>query len=320
MPVRLILNADDFGLTPGINRAVGELHQAGALTSTTLMATGPAFEDAVAVARRSPGLGVGCHIVLTDGVPVSPPHRVASLLGPDGRSFRPGLLSFVLAALSNGIKAEEVAREANAQIERLQQAGIPVSHLDTHKHTHIFPWIARPLLETAVRCGVPAIRNPFEPAWSRSLSPSNLLRRLQIKLTQYLRPRFLALPQIRSGQVTTSDGTLGVSATGQLNQATLEAILHAVPGGTWELVCHPGYNDRDLDAITTRLRGTRDIEREALLAIFSRAGRSDSLNPVHPYDLELIHYMQTSQMHSNRMGAGSIQASSELDASERISS
>src|ERR1700729_307855 len=71
--VRLILNADDFGLTAGINRAIGELHAAGALTSATLMANGPAFDDAVRVASAHPTLGVGCHVVLTDGAPVSPP-------------------------------------------------------------------------------------------------------------------------------------------------------------------------------------------------------------------------------------------------------
>src|SRR5271154_4644382 len=86
MPPRLIINADDFGLTPGINRAIAELHQAGALTSTTLMATGPAFDDAVVMARANPTLGVGCHIVLTDGVPVSPPQTVPTLLGPDGKT------------------------------------------------------------------------------------------------------------------------------------------------------------------------------------------------------------------------------------------
>ena len=81
MPPRLIINADDFGLTPGINRAIIELHRAGVLTSATLMATGPAFDDAAALARSNPSLGVGCHIVLTDGSPASPPETIPSLLG-----------------------------------------------------------------------------------------------------------------------------------------------------------------------------------------------------------------------------------------------
>src|ERR1035437_227407 len=133
MTARLILNADDFGLTPGINRAIGELHSSGVLTSATLMATGPAFDDAVAVARAHPSLGVGCHIVLTDGAPVSPPESVASLLGPDAKTFRPSLLDFLQALFRGRIHPDEVAREALAQVEKLQRAGIPVTHFDTHK-------------------------------------------------------------------------------------------------------------------------------------------------------------------------------------------
>src|ERR1700676_991583 len=97
MPPRLILNADDFGLTHGINRAIGELHSAGVLTSATLMANGPAFDNAVEAAHSHPALGVGCHIVLTDGAPVSPPNSIRSLLGSDGKNFRTSLIDFVQA-------------------------------------------------------------------------------------------------------------------------------------------------------------------------------------------------------------------------------
>ena len=170
MPARLILNADDFGLTQGINRAIGELHSAGVITSTTLMASGAAFDEAVEVARTHPALGVGCHIVLTDGAPVSPPGSIPSLIGADGKSFRPSLVDFVQALLLGRIKEEEVALEALAQIERLERAGIQPTHLDTHKHTHLFPSIGRTLLQIAERCGIHAIRNPFEPEWSLVLT------------------------------------------------------------------------------------------------------------------------------------------------------
>jgi predicted glycoside hydrolase/deacetylase ChbG (UPF0249 family) len=267
MPARLILNADDFGLTPGINRAIGELHAAGALSSATLMANGPAFDDAVAVARAHPTLGIGCHIVLTDGVPVSPPGSIPSLIGAGGQSFRPSLKDFVVALLSGRIREEEIAREAIAQVEKLQRAGIAVTHLDTHKHTHIFTAVARPLLQVAERTYVPAIRNPFEPGWSLALDQGSRMRRLAIRLIGLLRPRFDALPQIRERRILTTDGTVAISATGQLNPNTLADLLRALPPtGTYEFCCHPGYNDRDLDRITTRLRAHRDLEREALLS------------------------------------------------------
>jgi predicted glycoside hydrolase/deacetylase ChbG (UPF0249 family) len=283
MAARLILNADDFGLTRGINRAIGELHAAGALTSATLMATGPAFDDAVAVAHAHPSLGVGCHIVLVDGTPAAPLERIPSLLGPDGKTFRPTLSSFLIDLARGNIDEGHVLIECLCQIGKLQRAGISVTHLDTHKHTHLWPSIARPLLVAAERTGVPAVRNPFEPPWSLSLGAGSLSRTLQLRLLHYLLPRFLALPQIAAGTIRTTDGTFGIAATGNLNAAILNSMLTAMPEGTWELCCHSGYNDADLDAIVTRLRSSRDTERLALLAAFG----SESLHPSLPH---LIHY------------------------------
>jgi len=284
MPPHLIINADDFGLTPGINRAIAELHQAHALTSATLMATGPAFDDAVATAHANPTLGVGCHVVLTDGVPASPPDTIPTLLGPDGKSFRPSLLNFVQALLRGQIHEEDIEREALAQIQKLQRAGIPITHLDTHKHTHLFPAVTRPLLRVAERTSIHAIRNPFEQRWSLSLGHGNRLRRFQIKLLSRLHKKFEAHPQLRTASILTTDGTIGISATGRLNQPTLHEILQSLPNtGTYELCCHPGYNDTDLDRVTTRLRTHRDIERKALLAEIPTLA-------LHPNPPQLIHY------------------------------
>ena len=284
MASRLIINADDFGLTPGINRAIGELHLAGALTSTTLMATGLAFEDAVAISRAQSTLGIGCHIVLTDGVPVSHPYSIPTLLGSDGKTFRPSLMDFVQALLRGDVRENDIEREALAQIQKLQRAGIDVTHLDTHKHTHLFPTVARPLLHVAERCSIGAVRNPFEPSWTRTLGHGGLLRRLQMLLLNRQRPRFQRIPQLRHGHVLTTDGTIGISATGQLNANTLVEALSALPAdGTFELCCHPGYNDADLDAVKTRLRATRDIERETLLTTIPQI-------MAQPNAPELIHY------------------------------
>ena len=290
MRARVIVNADDFGLTCGINRAIAELHAAGALHSATLMASGAAFDDAIRIAHAHPTLGVGCHVVLTDGVPVSPPETIPTLLGRDGRNFRPSLRDFFVAAFAGRISEAEIAREATAQIERIQQHGVAVTHLDTHKHTHILPGVARPLLAVAERAGIAAIRNPFEPPWSIALGRSPMLRRLQLRSLRHLQPRFLALPQIRSGRVVTTEGTLGISATGQLNATTLRAMLDAMPDGLWEMVCHPGYNDGDLDAITTRLRSTREVERSALLDAFARTFMQQADVPSHLPRAELINY------------------------------
>ena len=303
MAPRLIINADDFGLTRGINRAIRELHQAGVLTSTTLMATGPAFDDAVAVARESPTLGVGCHIVLTDGHPASPAHTISSLLGRDGNAFRPKLLDFVLALVRGGVREDEVEREALAQIERLQRAGIRITHLDSHKHTHLFPAVTRPLLRAAERAGIPAIRNPFEQNWSVSLGRNNRLRHLQVRLLHTLHKSFEHQMQIGNGCVKSTNGTIGISATGDLDARTLREILVALPedsSAVFELCCHPGYNDTDLDRVTTRLRGHRNIEREALLTEIPTRW-------LHPNAPRLIHYGDLAKL-PNANGAGTVGA------------
>jgi chitin disaccharide deacetylase len=266
MPARLIINADDFGLTQGVNRAIAELHRAKALTSATLMATGAAFDDAVALAHANPALGVGCHITLTDGIPVSSPQSIPTLLGADGKTFRPSLGDFVQMLVRGKISEDEIEREAFAQVEKLRSAGIYITHLDTHKHTHLFPGVTRPLLRVAERCSIGAIRNPFERPWSLALGHGNRLRRLQVKLLGNFQHRFESQVQIRDARVLTTDGTIGISATGHLDAPTLRQLLHALPAeGTFELCCHPGYNDGDLDRVTTRLRTHRDVERKALL-------------------------------------------------------
>ncbi|MGC2618058.1 MAG: ChbG/HpnK family deacetylase, partial [Acidobacteriaceae bacterium] len=172
----LITNADDFGLTPGINRSVAELHQGHALSSATLMATAAFFRDAVAVAQANPTLEVGCHILLVDAIPALPPAQIPSLC-PNGQSLRPDLSRFAIDLHTGRIRAAEIEAEATAQIRRLQAAGLRVSHIDTHKHTHVFSRVLNPLLRAARACGVPAIRNPFEPAWARRATPATSLFR-----------------------------------------------------------------------------------------------------------------------------------------------
>lgn len=285
MTVRLIINADDFGLTPGVNRAIAELHDAGAVTSATMMATGPAFDDAVALALARPSLGIGCHIVLVDGMPVSDPSTIPTLLGRDRRSFRNSLGDFALGVLRGAIRQDEIEREALAQIQKLQGAGLKLTHADTHKHTHLLSRVTRPIIQALQRSGVRCIRNPFEPHWAASLSGSTG-RSLFVRAFGLGRRRFEASPPIAGQRILTTRGTIGISATGHLNSSTLSALLQSIPGGTWELLCHPGYNDPDLDAVSTRLRTERETELRALLAAFSRS----SSNRVNPSGPQLIHY------------------------------
>jgi len=265
---RLIINADDFGLTQGVNRAIFELNAAAVLPSATLMATGGAFRDAVHGAFQQTTLGVGCHVVLLDGDPVLHPDDLPTL-APSGR-LRSSLNTFVRDLFAGRIRAEEIEREAGAQIRKIQSAGLTVTHVDTHKHAHMFPRALEPLLRAARAGGIAAIRNPFEPSFSRDLAHAGLKRRAQISLLNRFRPSFHR--HTRDLHALTTGGTVGVSATGNLNAATLTQILNALPTeGAYELVCHPGYNDHDLDRVATRLRRHREIEMQALRAVIPQA-------------------------------------------------
>ena len=266
---RLIVNADDFGFTPGINRAIVEAHTRGIVTSTTLMANGRAFEDAVRLAKTVPRLSVGCHIVLTDGEPVLDAALLPSITSASssGARFRNGLKSFALRALAGRLDMGEIEAEASTQIRKLQAAGISVSHVDTHKHTHLFPTVLRPLLRAARRCGVQAIRNPFGPR--KPLKSSELLKRptlwtryAEVRLLRTLGGKFRLAA--KREDLFTPDGTLGIVVTGALDERLFRVIAEIVPDGTWEFVCHPGYNDDDLKSARTRLRESRETELRVL--------------------------------------------------------
>lgn len=261
MSRRFIINADDFGLTQGVNRAIAELHGANAVSSATLMATGLAFDHAVEIATTHPTLAVGCHLVLTGGLPISDPTRVPSLVQSDGR-FRRTLRQLLIDVYRGRVADAEIEIEALAQIRRLQNAGIAVSHVDTHKHTHLFPRIARPLMRAAAACGVRAIRNPLEPAWSARLSRGRLTRSLESIAVGRLSREFHRL--CCGYDLRSNDGCIGISSTATLDAKSLQAVLQCLPDGVFELICHPGYNDADLAATGSRLRATRAVERRAL--------------------------------------------------------
>ena len=272
----LIVNADDFGLTAGVNRAIAETHSTGVVSSTTLMANGAAFEDAVATARSAPNLSVGCHVVLVDGKPVSPPDTVDTLLAirsAEPQNFYSSLSAFAARAMLGGFDRDQLVAEITAQIRKIQAAGLRVSHLDTHKHAHVFPEILGALLRAARICGVPAIRNPIVPVKALPTKQFKKKRQLwkrygQVRVLYAFSGQFHQRTK-RAGLLT-PDGVLGVIETGSDEKSGFGSLLRqtlaALPEGTWELVCHPGYNDTDLDAVQTRLRETREEERRLLIS------------------------------------------------------
>jgi predicted glycoside hydrolase/deacetylase ChbG (UPF0249 family) len=234
------------------------------------MANGSAFSDAAQLVRSAPELSIGCHTVLIDGSPVCDPARVSTLLQPRGPQFHNSLIKFAELALRGRLDLKQIEAEAAAQIRKIQSAGITVSHLDTHKHTHMFPKVLAALLLAARGCGVPCIRNPFETVrFAHFLEqPSGWKRWMQIRALNRFAVGFRNA--VESSGLFTPDGTIGIMATGVLGQRLMRFILQNLPEGTWELVCHPGYNDSQLRTVKTRLRESREEELRVLTSAETR--------------------------------------------------
>lgn len=212
----LIVNADDFGLTRGVNEGIVRAHHDGIVTSTTIMADAPAFEHAVELARAAPSLDVGVHLVLW----------------PESTAMPQRLPSFVARALGSSVR--EIEDNFARQVERVIEAGIVPSHLDTHKHTHLLPNVMRAVTRVARRFGI---------AWVR---------------------RALFGWQATSAGLKTPDHFVGIRLTGHMEESSLLAALSKLRPGVTELMCHPGLCDDDLRRAPTRLREHRERELEAL--------------------------------------------------------
>ena len=282
---RLIINADDFGLTSGVNRAIAVAHTSGIVTSTTLMANGRAFASALETARAVPRLSVGCHVVLVDGKPILAAGEVPSLLVDDSQ-FPATFGGIAKLVLRKKLRPEQITCEVTAQIKRIQSVGISVSHLDSHKHVHMLPLVGAAIIHAAKACGVRAIRNPFVPV--KPMVFAHLVRRPRL-WTRYTETKILRRyhdefrQRVEDAGMVTTDGSFGVISTGALDAELFRAIVGSIPDGTWEFVCHPGYIDEELETIRTRLRESREKELAVLTS-------DDARQIISRNGIELISY------------------------------
>jgi len=264
----LIVNADDLGWTRGVNRGIGEAHQNGIVTSTSLLANGEAFKDGVETAQDLPRLGVGVHLNLSDGKPVAPELNVKSLLNKAGEfSLGPEALLFRLTAKS--LELNEVETEWDAQIEKVRGTGIHPTHLDGHKHVQMLPGLFAIALRLAKKHGIEAVRVAHEASSLRAAltaageSSSVIVKQgVQARGLKLLARDARAMAE-RAG-VATADFFCGIAQTGALTKGGVQQLLASLPEGTTELMCHPGYADTDLQRTATRLQQSRQTELKIL--------------------------------------------------------
>lgn len=264
----LILNADDFGLTLGVNEGIIRAHTDGILTSTTLMANAPAFEDAVRRAQENPSLGVGVHLVLIGGKSVAGPGEVGSLIDDHGELPR-SLPNFVARVTSGLIRQEHVEKELQAQIEKVRAAGIAPTHVDSHKHTHAHPRVMKAVARVAQACGITRIRKPFEDlsdSWhstrdERGAAMPQLAAAAAARITSRSFDAICRRYGLRS-----PDRFLGLARTGNISTAAMRSLIDTLSDGTTEIMVHPGICDSDLEQTGSRLQMHRQRELEALVA------------------------------------------------------
>jgi hypothetical protein len=210
---RLIVNADDFGMTDGVSRGIAGAHRAGIVTSATAMVHLKSLEASLPYLREVPGLALGLHITLTWGAPLAGADRVPSLVEPDGRFPRDK------AVLAGRARPEEVARECAAQLARfVHTVGRLPTHVDSHHQVHTLPPACEAVLDLATKHGFPV------------RSPDDEVRR-----------------QARARGLVTPDAFLG--GAGDEPYWTVERLLETIrslPDGTTEIMCHPGHYDADL--------------------------------------------------------------------------
>ena len=242
--IRLVVNADDFGISDRINAGILQAHREGIVTATSLMAAGRAFEHAVQVSRTTPSLDVGVHLTLVAETPLL--RRKSSLVGSEGR-FPASAGAFTCRWLTGSVRRADVAAEWSAQIERVLENGIRVSHLDSHQHVHVLPGLFDLTWELAARYGIPFVRVPVEDL--RAGGPPSLHGMTRMLGSTVLRVLWMIGRPAKTGPARCrSLRFLGFQDGGRLDVKRLRQLLGRLrPGGVHELMCHPGFPPAEPD-------------------------------------------------------------------------
>jgi hopanoid biosynthesis associated protein HpnK len=252
----LIITADDFGAAVEVNDAVELAHRAGVLTAASLMVSGPAAGDAIARARRMPGLRVGLHVVLVDGRPVLPASALSCLVDETG-AFRASMAGLGVAIARSGQARREVAAEIAAQFESFCASGLRLDHCNAHKHFHLHPVIGRLMAKIGSRYGLRSVRVPLEsaPVLRKVERPGSGLPALLPAMFARLLAR-----RLRKSGFLVPDHVFGLRWSGQMTANRLRGLIRHLPEGLSEIYLHPatgafagaapGYRYREeLDAL-----------------------------------------------------------------------
>jgi chitin disaccharide deacetylase len=266
----LVINADDLGFAPGVNRGIFEAHAAGTVSSASMMVTTPAFGEAAERTQRdAPQLGIGLHLNLIAGAPLS---SVPSLTDPATGRFYP-LDSLVRHSLAGQIDATEVRRECEAQLAALVAAGITPSHIDSHRHVHAMPGILPVVAAVAHEAGIPVVRRPLDRV--SMLDPVASAKMLVVHAAW--RTALTGVAPAHRGLLARAPHFRGIAMQGMPDiRDRLLATIDSLPIGATEIMVHPGYDD-DVLASQDVFRAERAVELQALCdpAVVARLQKGD---------------------------------------------
>jgi hopanoid biosynthesis associated protein HpnK len=230
---RLIVTADDFGAAVEVNDAVEQAHREGILTAASLMVTGNAAEDAIQRANAMPKLGVGLHVVLVEGSPALPPEQLPDLVDTSGQ-FRTDMVRTAIDIFTKPTARAQLRAEVEAQFARFAATGLPLDHVNAHKHFHLHPTIASTILSVGRRHGMKAIRAPIEP-WA-------VLNRIEGGSGGFdiARPwAALLRRRMRHAGLLVPDQVFGLAWSGALDTKRLRGLIEHLPEGLTEIYAHP---------------------------------------------------------------------------------
>jgi hopanoid biosynthesis associated protein HpnK len=241
----LVVTADDFGASSGVNAAVVRAHREGILTGASLMVRGDAATEAVRAVREAPGLGVGLHLVLAQGVPAAPASEIPSLVTRDGRfPEQPVLAGFRHAwAWCRRRGRAELAREVEAQLAAFAATGLPLGHVDGHLNMHLHPMVLPTLVALAPRYDIRAVRLTRDDLGFALAHDSRHRLRKRTESLIFRALAAYATPRLAAAGILAPTQVFGLHATGHVDEAYLLALIPRLPRGVSELYCHPAAGD-----------------------------------------------------------------------------
>ena len=258
----VIVNADDFGLIQSVNEGIIRAHREGILTNASLMANAPGFDHAVELAGRNKDLGVGVHLNILRGKPLSETGRIRSLVSGDGK-FLPYLFRLYRRLILKKIELHEIENEMRLQIEKVLNAGIRPSHLDSEKHVHLLKPLFRLVLKLAKAYEIPKVRFIREFCLSTRLMQTG--KSVFISLAGLSMKKTMAREGIESPQYFR-----GICNTGRMTAERLKATLLRLKEGVTEIMVHPGFLSEDMLELEKTfgaysINQSRELEMRALM-------------------------------------------------------